>query len=170
MLFLQWILIDAYFFNKVCFLVRKFLEETDQQQQGVPFKQGLWENGLLHLKPLHPCGKFTISIPQGECDFKMDWHGNQFHLKFTPPLCNILVQSTSEGVLISCGSILWATPIKTNTPCVKILQWILLYSDCLWQESNFLASTSRVTALCMHVCCIICECDCVMVIRKPTRK
>ena len=45
-----------------------------------------------------------------------------------------------------------------------------LYSDCLRRESNFLASTHRVTVLCMHVCCIVCVCDCVMVIRKPMRK
>ena len=45
-----------------------------------------------------------------------------------------------------------------------------LYSDCLRRESNFLASTRRITALCVRVCCIVCVCDCVMVIRKPTRK
>ena len=39
-----------------------------------------------------------------------------------------------------------------------------LYSDCLQRESNFLASTRRVTALCVCVCCIACVCDCVMVI------
>ena len=44
------------------------------------------------------------------------------------------------------------------------------YSDCLRWEINFLASTRRVTALCVPVCCTVCVCDCVMVIRKPTRK
>ena len=33
-----------------------------------------------------------------------------------------------------------------------------------------LASTRRVTALCVRVCCIVCVCYCVIVIRKPTRK
>ena len=46
----------------------------------------------------------------------------------------------------------------------------MLYSDCLRPESNFLASTRRVTALCVCVYCIACVCDCVMVIRKPTCK
>ena len=45
-----------------------------------------------------------------------------------------------------------------------------VYSDYLRRESNFLASTPQVTALCMRVCCIVCVCDCVMVIRKPTCK
>ena len=33
---------------------------------------------------------------------------------------------------------------------------LILYFDCLRRESNFLASTRRVTALCVCVCCIIC--------------
>ena len=45
-----------------------------------------------------------------------------------------------------------------------------VYSDYLQRESNFLASTRPVTALCVYVCCIVCVCDCVMVIREPTRK
>ena len=53
----------------------------------------------------------------------------------------------------------------------KIMHWegvARLYSDCLRRESNFLASTHRVTALCVCVCCIVCVCDCIMVISKPT--
>ena len=45
-----------------------------------------------------------------------------------------------------------------------------LYFDCLRRESNFLASTPPVTALCVCVCCIVGMCDCVMVIHEPTRK
>ena len=41
-----------------------------------------------------------------------------------------------------------------------------LVSDCLRRKCNFLASTRQVTALCMRVCCIVCVCDCIMVIRK----
>ena len=47
---------------------------------------------------------------------------------------------------------------------------LLLYSDCLRRESTFLASTRRVTALCVRDYYIVCLCDCIMVIRKPTRK
>ena len=36
---------------------------------------------------------------------------------------------------------------------------VVLYSDCLRRERNFLASARRVTALCMPVCCILCVCD-----------
>ena len=58
------------------------------------------------------------------------------------------------------------------SPCTILLGMtnILLYSDCLRRESNFLASTHRVTALCVRVCCVVYVCDCVMVIHKPTRK
>ena len=52
----------------------------------------------------------------------------------------------------------------------KIRNILLLYSDCLRRESNFLASTRRVFALCVRVCCIVCLCNCVMIIRKPMRK
>ena len=43
----------------------------------------------------------------------------QLHLKFTLRLCNILVQSTTEGVYISCESVQWAVPLKISPPCVK---------------------------------------------------
>ena len=39
-----------------------------------------------------------IGFPQREWDFQVDWHIGQFYLKGTHPLCNILVQSTTEGV------------------------------------------------------------------------
>ena len=39
-------------------------------------------------------------------------------------------------------------PVSMNMLC--------LYSDCLRWKSNFLASTPRVTAICVRVCCIAC--------------
>ena len=62
------------------------------------------------------------------------------------------------------------TYIWTLTRCGQNTRGFPLYSYCLRRESNFLASTRRVTAFCMRVCCIVCVCYCVMVIRKPTRK
>ena len=59
-------------------------------------------------------------------------------------------------------------PMQKDIWEISVKMW--LYSDCLWRESNFLASTRPVTALCVCVCCIVCVCDCVMVIREPTRK
>ena len=41
-----------------------------------------------------------------------------------------------------------------------------IYSDCIRRESDFLALTRPVTALCVHVCCTVCVCDCVIVIRN----
>ena len=41
-----------------------------------------------------PCGRFTMNLPQVECDFQMDWHIEQLYLKVTPPLCNILVKGS----------------------------------------------------------------------------
>ena len=38
---------------------------------------------------------------------------------------------------------------------------------CLWRESNLLASMRPITASCVHVPCIVCVRDCVMVKRKP---
>ena len=46
-------------------------------------------------------------LPQvfhGECNFQMEWHVQQLHLKVTPPLCNILGQPTTEGEEILCES------------------------------------------------------------------
>ena len=62
---------------------------------------------------------------------------------------------------------LWAL-YKHNIENTTTLNIIILYSDCLQQEINFLASTRPVTALCVCVCCIVCVCDCVMVIHEPT--
>ena len=46
-----------------------------------------------------------------------------------------------------------------------------LYTPIAFDERvTFLASTRRVTALCVCICCIVCVCDCVMVKREPTRK
>ena len=46
----------------------------------------------------------------------MDWHIEQLHLKFTHPLFNALVQSITEGVHISYGSVEWAIPLEIHTP------------------------------------------------------
>ena len=56
-------------------------------------KPSLIMTGCSIWNPYSPCGRFTPSLPQGECDFQMDWHIEQHFLKFTPPLCNIVVQS-----------------------------------------------------------------------------
>ena len=45
-----------------------------------------------------PVEDLPYSIRQRECDFQMDWHDKQLYLKVSPPLYNILVQSTTEGV------------------------------------------------------------------------
>ena len=75
------------------------------------------------------CGRFTRSLQQGECDFQMDWLIQQLHLKFTPPLCITLVQSTTEGVQISCGSIQWANPLELILPRRKCLLETLFTGD-----------------------------------------
>ena len=59
----------------------------------------------------------------GEYDFKMDLQVVQLHLKITPPLCNIKVQSVTEGVEISCGSVPWTSPLEIDTPFVKSWVW-----------------------------------------------
>ena len=46
--------------------------------------------------------------------------------------------------------------------CIKYL-----LSNCLRQDSNFLAKMRPDTALWVCVCCIICVCDCAMVICEP---
>ena len=33
-----------------------------------------------------------------ECDIQIDWRIESLYLKVTPPLCNMLVKSTTEGV------------------------------------------------------------------------
>ena len=67
--------------------------------------------------PYTPCGKFTASFPQGECDFQMD-------CQLTPPMCNILFKYTTEGVEISYWSVKWASPFEIVTPLVKNLSLI----------------------------------------------
>ena len=57
----------------------------------------------------------TVNLPQGECDFLIDWHIEQLYLKVTLPLCNICVKSTLDGV----ESVQWA---NQHIPCVKCLQ------------------------------------------------
>ena len=80
--------------------------------------------------------------------------------------CPSLIWLGSQGycysALVMC---IFLVPVSHQT-----LNNVYLYSDCLRRESNFLASTRRVTALCMHVCCIVWLWDCIMVIRKPTCK
>ena len=41
------------------------------------------------------------------------------YLKVTNPLCNIVVESTTEGVEIVCGSAQLDYPLEIDTPCVK---------------------------------------------------
>ena len=53
-------------------------------------------------------------------------------------------------------------PYKTALK-VSTFYKTILYSDCLRRESNFLASTRPITALCELVCCIVCVCDYVKV-------
>ena len=52
---------------------------------------GKYASKLGHSRwnPYTPCGRFTISIPQGECDPQMDWRIEQLYLKVTHPLYNI---------------------------------------------------------------------------------
>ena len=52
-------------------------------------------------------------------------------------------------------------------PC-SILRWAternMLHNTIAFNESNFLASMRLVTALCVCIGCIVCVCDCIMVI------
>ena len=66
-----------------------------------------------------PCGRFTVHIPQGECDFQTDWHIEQLYLKVTHPLGIILLTCIAEAVEMFCGSAQWAIPLENKTPCVK---------------------------------------------------
>ena len=88
--------------------------------------------GLLHLKNIHPLIKSSTRA----YDFQLDWLVEQLHLKFTTPLCNILVQSTTEGVHISFVSHQWANLLEMDTFCVNqkssalhIMQWFSQLSD-----------------------------------------
>ena len=60
--------------------------------------------GYSILNP-HTHVENLLQVYTGECDFQMDWQIKQPHLKFTPPLYNILVKSITEGVHIWCGSV-----------------------------------------------------------------
>ena len=66
--------------------------------------------GLFSLKSILPLWRPTKRFLQWECDLHMDWHIEQLKLKFTPPLCNSVVQCTTEGVNISHGSAQWPIP------------------------------------------------------------
>ena len=87
-----------------------------------------------------------------------------------------LFSDQSKVLLLCCSAILtFVNGYSMLTSTKKLhMQYknneCKLYSDCLRRERNFLASTRRVTALYVRVCCVVCVCDCVMVIRKPTRK
>ena len=69
---------------------------------------------LLHLKFIHPLWKVKVSLPQRGCDFQIEWHIEQFYLKVTHPLCSILVNSTTEGVGISFGSVYRANSVGSQ--------------------------------------------------------
>ena len=60
--------------------------------------------------------------------------------------------------------------VCAETICMYNDPTLCTYTPIAFDESNFLASTCQVTALCLRVYCIICVCDCVMVIRKPMHK
>ena len=66
--------------------------------------------------------KFTVQ--QEECDFQTDWNVEQLNLKFTPPLCNILVQFMTEGVHISCERVQHANPLIHSL--YENLQWAIV--------------------------------------------
>ena len=40
--------------------------------------------GFSKWRPYTLCGRFILSLLQGECDFQIDWLVEQLHLKFTP--------------------------------------------------------------------------------------
>ena len=56
----------------------------------------------------------------------------------------------------------WCQIYLRRQPLIESLK-----SQCLWRQSNFLASTHLVTVLCLCVCCIVCVYNCVMVICEP---
>ena len=49
--------------------------------------------GLLHLKYVHPCGRFTVSMLQRDYDFQMDQLVEHCYLKVTHLLCYKLYQN-----------------------------------------------------------------------------
>ena len=61
----------------------------------------------------------------------------------------------------------------SNTVCFVYMGHMvcMIYTPIAFNERvTFWLQRARVTALCVHVCCIVCVCDCIMVIRKPMRK
>ena len=62
-------------------------------------------NVLLDLKLLHPLWYIYHRSFAGECDFQMYRHIEQLYLKFTPPLNNNLVKSTTEVAGSLCGCV-----------------------------------------------------------------
>ena len=54
--------------------------------------------------------KISVYFPLGECDFQNGLLVEQLHLRFTLPLCNILVTSTTEGVHILIWSVQCGNP------------------------------------------------------------
>ena len=86
-----------------------------------------------------------MSISQGEYDFKMDWHTAQLYLKVKHPLRNMLVQSTTEGERISCGSAQWSIPLRIVTPSVKHLQYISHMGGGIFNASGQVLSTRSIS-------------------------
>ena len=70
-------------------------------------------------------------------------------------------ESTSNSNAVIMATTTMSTATGTTHDMVIAVQLPL---------SNILASMHLITALCMCVCYIVCMCDYVMVIRKPTRK
>ena len=75
--------------------------------------------GYSIWNPYTPCWRFTLKSSTGECDSQKDWFVELLRLKFTFPLCSILVlQSTAEGVHISLEMASVAILLEMYTPCV----------------------------------------------------
>ena len=98
----------------------------------------------------------------GPLDVCMRWTTGCVHIGWTTGCVHPVGHLMSASALQPHASI--------RVPTASATSGGPLYSNCLRRESKFLASTRRVTALCMRVCCIVCVCDCVMVIHKPTCK
>ena len=74
-------------------------------------------------------------------------------IRVPPRACTYIM----HNFMLSCGKCMHGSGKYVLFVLLKHSRGTIneLYSDCLWQESNFLASTRPVSALCVCVCCII---------------
>ena len=94
-----------------------------------------------------PCGRFTQSLSQTECESQMDYVIGQLHLIFKLPLWKIYTKSLTEGVWISNGLCDWATLFDIHTPPVEDLhkvfdrgslnlKWIMWLGNSVWYSHS----------------------------------